>query len=769
MTSPMEPDDIAIYAAKEFMPLNNFTSLCTTIDKIQSDGLFHDSNPLHFSMPLMLLQVTLATGLILLTKLLLKPLNQPIVVSQILGGIIFGPSFLGRNSWFINQLFPLRGFILIDIISSFGFMFYFFLIGVQMDLCLLKTINKKTFALGFFSVAVPMLLTLTCTYVIMSAINLEPKIALSLPVVSQIESVLAFPAIAYFLTELKIINSEFGRIALASSMISGLLGVCVVTRAVLGHETPGDKQIFLSTIFTSIVVGVVIAFVIRPVVFYIIRRNPMGEPLKETSVVALFVGVLVSGFCCQATGLNIYYGPFVLGVTIPPGPPVGSVITEKLEFITTWIFMPLYFVKNGLLIDIFAVKFQNYLAVQFIALMATFGKFLGAFMISFYCNMPLRDAMALGLVMNVQGVIELNMFKMMERNKKIDNEAFVIICISFVIVMGAITPMIKYLYDPSRRYMVYKRRTVMHLRPDSELRILVCIHDEENVPTIINLLEALNPSKRSPLSIYLLHLIELVGRANPLLITHKLTKRPSSKASTSKPIVNAFRYYEHSSHGLVTVFPFTAISHCKTMHDDVCSLALDKRTSLIIVPFYKDIHANGAMGSHKKTIRILNNNVLDKAPCSIAILVDHGNQKTMRPILTTCGNEEERKLDSEVVSEFRLSMAGNYHVMYIEEVVTDGTGTISVIRSMENNYELILVGRRHDRRSSLISGLVDWNEQVELGAIGETCRRLQRLLLTLFLDRALLGKKGRQIDPALLGFKVSSNQIMMGEIQRLED
>ena len=152
----------------------------------------------------------------------------------------------------------------------------------------------------------------------------------------------------------------------------------------------------------------------------------MGEPLKETSVVALFVGVLVSGVCCQATGLNIYYGPFVLGITIPPGPPVGSVITEKLEFFTTWIFMPLYFVKNGLLIDIFAVKFQNYLAVQFIALMATFGKFLAAFMISFYCNMPLRDAMALGLVMNVQSVIELDMFKMMERNK---------VCIKFILLL----------------------------------------------------------------------------------------------------------------------------------------------------------------------------------------------------------------------------------------------------------------------------------------------------------------------------------------------
>ncbi|GAA0173493.1 hypothetical protein LIER_41536 [Lithospermum erythrorhizon] len=30
-------------------------------------------------------------------------------------------------------------------------------------------------------------------------------------------------------------------------------------------------------------------------------------------------------------------------------------------------------------------------------------------------------------------------------------------------------------------------------------------------------------------------------------------------------------------------------------------------------------------------------------------------------------------------------------------------------------------------------------------------------------------KKGKQIDPALLGFKVTSNQIMMGEIQRADD
>ncbi|CAK9183714.1 unnamed protein product [Ilex paraguariensis] len=48
--------------------------------------------------------------------------------------------------------------------------------------------------------------------------------------------------------------------------------------------------------------------------------------------------------------------------------------------------------------------------------------------------------------------------------------------------------------------------------------------------------------------------------------------------------------------------------------------------------------------------------------------------------------------------------------MYIEEVMMDGTGTVTAIQSMENNYELIIVGRRHDAWSPLILGLkADFN------------------------------------------------------------
>ncbi|KAM3761123.1 hypothetical protein ACB098_01G243800 [Castanea mollissima] len=758
----MEPDDISLYATTRALdPHDNFTSLCNAATRTHSEGIFLNSNPLHYSFPLLLLQIFLASVVILLMKVLLKPFNQPNVVSQILGGIILGPSLLSRTPWFARSIFPLRGFIVIDVLTSFGFMFYFFLVGLQMDPWMLKKINKKSFALGFFSVALPMLLTFTFSSVLINFANLEPKTSYSLPAVSQAESIIAFPVIAHFLTELKIINSEFGRIALASSMISSIFSFCVITYNVLSHQTLGDNYRMITTISTGIAVVVIIVFVIRPTILWMIRQNPLGEPLKESYTVALLLAVLASGFCCQAIGLYAYFGPFVLGIVIPSGPPVGTAMAEKLNHLTSWVFMPLYFVKNGLLLDIFSVNFKKYLTVQFIALIGALGKFLGASLTSFYCHMPKKDAMALGLVMNAQGVLELFVFKMIKNSKAIDFESFEIMCISMMVVMGVITPLIKFINDPSKRYQVYSRRTVMHSRPNSELRVLACVHDQENVPTIINLLEALNPSKRSPVSIYLLHLLELVGHSNSTVIPHKRTKRPSSQADPSKHIVNAFRYYEKNSHGFVTVFPFTAISYYKTMHDDVCSIALNKRTSLIIVPCYM---SKGAM-ANKKAIRIMNRNVLDRAPCSVAVLVDRGVQITSRPLLATWfsyrvavlffggaddrealaigarmaghpsinlvvirflangsvvgDNEEEKRFDSEVMNEFKLRMAGNYRVVYVEEVVTDGTGTISVIRSMENKYELILVGRQHDSRSPLILGLEDFAEQTELGTIGE--------------------------------------------------
>ncbi|XP_016494635.1 cation/H(+) antiporter 15 isoform X1 [Nicotiana tabacum] len=770
----MEPDDIATYAEIFKAGGENHSSICMSIGKIQSKGsiFFHHANPLDYSVPLLLAQLSLASLFVLLTSTLLKPLGQPTNVIQIFGGIALGPSFVGRIGGFIELFYPYRSLVLIDAVALFGYMFYFFLIGVQIDPWILKRVEKKAFIIGVSTVAASIVLSITTSFILLSIeINVEPLVSDSLPVVATMSSVLGFPVIAHYLTELRMVNSDFGRMAMSCSLVSNMFGFLIITITSLSSQPSLEKFIILQNITAGIGFTMVIFFGVRPLIIWGTRRNPPGEPLKQGFICMIFIGVLLSGFCSKALGLHIFYGPLIYGLAIPAGPPLGSALVEKLHFIVSWLFMPIYFVKTGLVTDIFSVKLRNYLLLQSVILVACLGKFLGA-LISSICNqVSLRDAISIGLVTNVQGVLELGMFKMMKQNEAIADEAFVVLCINLFIATAIVTPILKSLYDPHKRYAAHKNRNVQHLKAHSELRVLACIHDQENVPATINLLEALHPSNQSHMDIAMLHLIELVGRAHPLLINHKLPMmKHVNEASASKRIINAFKVFEQNFRETVAMHPFTAISPYVMMHDEVCNMALERRASLIMIPFHKRFSSSRKTVS-KVGIKIMNEKILQTAPCSVAVIVDRSLVNTSRPILdawssyrvavlflggpddrealalgermagkrnisltivrlllqqeeggkiaTTDYDTIQKTMDNEMVSEARSGMAGNYRVKYVEKMIRDGTGTAAVMRSMEDEYELIIVGRRHDTQSPLLLGLSDWVEESELGPVGD--------------------------------------------------
>ncbi|XP_022149364.1 cation/H(+) antiporter 15-like [Momordica charantia] len=752
----MEPDEIATYIGGEFgQSLENLTTNCIYGDRIRSHGVFGGSNPFEYSVPSLLIQLVISGGVIMLFSKLLKPLGQPLIVSQILGGLVLGSSVLGQFERFRETFFPMRGFILLDIVASMGYTFYFFLIGVQIDPSIVKKIDKRAFVIGSCTVALPLVLNTICI--------IDSQIPKTISTVAAIESFIDFPTIACFLSELHRMNSELGRIALASSMASAFYGYCIMFLGDILNAPNVQRYEMFSIFFSSVILIFIIIYVFRPAILRMM--HPAGQSLTEGYVITLLLGVLVTSFYCQATGLHVHFGSLALGIAIPPGPPIGSTLVERLNLITSWVFMPIFFVKIGWFINIFIIKLKNFIVLSCTIVVVALGKFLGTFMISMYFKLCVRDAVLLGLIVNSQGAMELGLFYSRKKEKVFDNETFSVMCICMVILVAVITPIMRYLNDHSSTYVVYNERTMMHSRSNSDLHLLVCIHDQDDVPNAIKLLEALNPTRQSHLVVYMLHLVELLGRANPQFIAHKRTKVGTSRSCPSEHIVNAFKYFGQSNRDIVEIYPFTVISRVATMHHDVCSLAFDKETSLVLVPFHKRFHSNGVLSLCKSKMRTVNNHILDKAPCSIALVVDRGLLKISSSITTNlhyfhivvvfiggpddretmfigarmaghpninltmirlvedgnvpCYNLEERRLDDEAVSKFRQTMVGNYRVMYIEEVVTNGTGTVSILRSMENNFDLVMVGRRHCLSSPLVQGLILWNEDTELGAIGE--------------------------------------------------
>lgn len=316
------------------------------------------------------------------------------------------------------NFFPLRSFVLLDVIATFGFLWSFFLVGVQADLRVLKKVNKNALLIGILTALVPMVLTETLSFLLPYCIDVDINLTKSLPVIAQAQSMVALPTISYLLGELKIKNSEFARVALSSSAVSGLLGFTVTGFIILANQSLHDSTVMFATVSSAIVIIAIIIFIVRPTILWLIEQNPVEAPFKRKHFVIVLVVVLVTTLCSQASGLHSYFGPLIVGLVLPAEPPIGSAIREKLHMIIYWVFLPLYFVKNGLVVDLFRMKLHNYIIVQSVALVAALGKFMGAFITSrCRCNMPTADAITLGLVMNAQGFLELCMLMILKKYK----------------------------------------------------------------------------------------------------------------------------------------------------------------------------------------------------------------------------------------------------------------------------------------------------------------------------------------------------------------
>ncbi|KAI3461694.1 hypothetical protein Pfo_018357 [Paulownia fortunei] len=742
------------------------SQVCYYLHQINSRGLPFGENPLGYSVPSFLLQFSLISMVTRLVHFLLKPVGQPLIVAQILGGVLLGPSVLGRNMSFLAKVFPRKSRLVLDTVSIFGFMLFVFLIGVKMDLSMVVRSGKKALAVGILGFFIPLGLAGLVAFLLNKFLSLDHDVARALPHVVPMLSMTAFPVITCFLDELKILNSEIGRLASSSSVICD---VCLWSITCINFVAELAKTNSLEVIIGSSVSAglfiIIVIVVIRPAALWVIQHTPETRPVKETYIVLALVILMASGFAGEIIGIQATTASLILGLIIPDGPPLGAALVETLDCFVSLMLLPLFFTVAGLKVDVFCIQnLKNVGVLQLVVLVAFIGKIMGSMLPLIICRMPFRDALSLGLIMNSKGIVELAFLSDIKNQEVVTEEVYAIMIVSVVAITGVISPIVKFLYDPSKRFIAYKRRTILHCRNNDELRILACIHQEENVHSIISLLQVSNITKDSPINLVVLHLVKLMGRASSLLVPHRQCDKPPRNPTQSERIFNAFKKFEQQNPEFFMVHCYKGIAPYMTMHNDVCSLALEKRTILIILPFHKQ-WTSGETIESSHAYRHLNKSVLEKAPCSVGILIDHRSFKspyvitehsafrvvvlffggaddrealayaqrmsdhnsvrltvlrfvTSGPAEIVAGTERSKLLDADILSNFKLRTQHTEEIAYKEKVVTSGMDVIMVARSVANAYNLVMVGRRHGD-SPIMLQLAKWNERGDLGAIGE--------------------------------------------------
>jgi len=343
----------------------------------------------------------------------------------------------------------------------------------------------------------------------------------------------------------------------------------------------------------------------------------------------------------------------------------------------------------------------------------------------------------------------------------LSEQEFTLMVMSILAINAIIAPLIKLLFDPSAQYHSGKRCSIQHTKRDSELRIMVCIYKDENIPTMLNIIEASCASKESNVSVIALILVELLGRSRPLLVAHQAHETLRLTKCGSTKLDNVLKQYVQLNEGCAYAQSFTSISDFDTINEDVCRISLDRRANIMIMPFHKRWEIDGTVEVNNRAIQRVNIKVLEKAPCSVGILIDRGilsgspslliskatyyvavlfiggaddaealayasrmarhecvNVSVVRFLIFGEENSKDRKRDSDLVDEYRYYNAGNARFEITEEVVKDGIEFSSSLRKMIDYFDLVMVGRGHPQ-SVLLHGHDQWSECPELGVIGD--------------------------------------------------
>ncbi|XWS48855.1 hypothetical protein CRYUN_Cryun13aG0112500 [Craigia yunnanensis] len=545
------------------------------------------------------------------------------------GGILLGPSVLGRSKGYLQAIFPPKSLTVLDTLANIGLIFFLFLAGLEIDPKALRRTGKTALAIAVTGIGLPFALGIGSSFLLQATISKGVNASAFLVFMGVALSITAFPVLARILAELKLLTTDVGRMAMSAAAVNDVAAWILLALAVALSGSSSSPVVSLWVFLSGCFFVICLLPILPPIFKWMACRCHEGEPVEEIYICATLGSVLAAGFVTDAIGIHAMFGAFVVGVLFPKEGPFACALVEKVEDLVSGLFLPLYFVSSGLKTNIATIQgLQSWGLLALVIFTACFGKIVGTVVVSLSCKVPLHEALALGFLMNTKGLVELIVLNIGKDRKVLNDQTFAIMVLMALFTTFVTTPVVMAVYKPARSKINYKCRSIERKNPDTQLRILACLHSARNIPSMINLLEASRGvEKHEGLSVYTLHLMELSERSSAILMVHKARKNGlpfwnKGRRSDSDHVVVAFEAFQQLSQ--VTVQSMTSISSMADMHEDICTTGESKRAAIIILPFHKHQRMDGSLETTRTDFRLVNQRVLEHAPCSVGILVDRG-------------------------------------------------------------------------------------------------------------------------------------------------
>lgn len=402
-------------------------------------------------MTLLLVQMSVVLAMTLACGWLARRLSQARVIGEMIGGIVLGPSVLGRLApQASGALFPTGSLAPFDVLSTVGLILFLFVIGTELNEASLRRHKATATLASTLSILLPFGMALAMAPLLRGQFAPAGVPALPFALFLGVAlSITAFPVLARILDERGLQTTPLGSTALMCAAVDDvcawtLLAVALTLVPHAGQTMTVGWRLLWLVLYVTVMIAVV-----RPLMAKLAGRQSGSITLSYEMLGAITALVLLSAAATDAIGVHPLFGAFLAGLCFPRVPQWQSSIKARLEMVVSVLLLPFFFALTGMRTRLDLLSGTHvWLWTVAILLVAIAGKMGGAVLAARWTGGSWRDALALGALLNTRGLVELIVLNIAYNAGIFSPALFSMLVVMALVTTMMTTPMLNLLRIP---------------------------------------------------------------------------------------------------------------------------------------------------------------------------------------------------------------------------------------------------------------------------------------------------------------------------------
>src|SRR5215204_6153917 len=380
----------------------------------------------------------------------MQRIGQPAIMGQLLAGVLLGPSVFGALAPEMQHaIFPRtpEQSAMIGAVSQLGILMLLLLTGMETDVSLMRRAGRTALSVSIAGIAVPFLCGVLLGEMLPDSMLPDPDqrliTTLFLGTALAISSV---KIVAVTIRELDFMRRMLGQLIVAAAIIDDTIGWIIIA-IIIGIAQHGGVELASlgQTVFGTLLFLALSFTVGRRLVSAIIRWSNDNLVSDLPVITAILVVMGIMSLITHWIGVHTILGAFIAGILVGQSPILTRHIDEQLRGLIVALFMPLFFGLAGLSANIGVLADPSMLLLSVLMiLIASIGKFSGAFVGGAFGGLTWRESVALGCGMNARGSTEVIVATIGLSAGALSQDLYTMILAMAVVTTMAMPPMLRW-------------------------------------------------------------------------------------------------------------------------------------------------------------------------------------------------------------------------------------------------------------------------------------------------------------------------------------